>query len=156
MVNRTLTSKKLLILACSQRKREDKSLLPAVERYDGGSFRVLRKAQKDCSLLNRIDTLILSAKYGLIESRTPIYHYEQRMDSNRAKQLKSQVAEVLQDYSSRSFDYDEVYVDLGQDYRNAIVDLPKFFPESKIIFARGRIGERLKSLKKWLTQKNGG
>ncbi|MFN8458221.1 MAG: hypothetical protein U0401_26815 [Anaerolineae bacterium] len=31
-------SKRLLILACSQRKRPDPGLLPAIERYDGGSF----------------------------------------------------------------------------------------------------------------------
>ncbi|MDJ0679489.1 MAG: hypothetical protein QNJ18_06450 [Xenococcaceae cyanobacterium MO_167.B52] len=28
----------LLILACSQRKLHNKELLPAIERYDGGSF----------------------------------------------------------------------------------------------------------------------
>lgn len=33
-------SKRLLILACSQRKRPDPGLLPAIERYDGPQFQV--------------------------------------------------------------------------------------------------------------------
>src|SRR5262245_4306372 len=37
----------LLIMACSQRKRSEPNLLPAIERYDGVHFRVLRKAQRE-------------------------------------------------------------------------------------------------------------
>jgi len=32
---------RLLILSCSQRKRPDSGLLPAIERYDGPVFRVV-------------------------------------------------------------------------------------------------------------------
>jgi hypothetical protein len=34
---------RLLIAACSQRKRADEGLLPAIERYDGPVYRVLRR-----------------------------------------------------------------------------------------------------------------
>jgi hypothetical protein len=34
----------LLILACSQRKRPDPGLLPAIERYDGVNFRIFEKS----------------------------------------------------------------------------------------------------------------
>src|SRR5438045_2444285 len=34
--------RKLLILACSQAKRDSTAPLPAIERYDGPTFRVLR------------------------------------------------------------------------------------------------------------------
>ena len=53
----------LLILACSQRKLDNKELLPAIERYDGGSYRVIRKAQREKCNLDNIEILILSAKY---------------------------------------------------------------------------------------------
>ena len=33
---------RLLVLACSERKRAGPGLLPAAERYDGPAFRVLR------------------------------------------------------------------------------------------------------------------
>ena len=38
----TVSGRLLLIMSCSQRKRPDLGLLPAIERYDGGHFRVLR------------------------------------------------------------------------------------------------------------------
>ena len=39
---------RLLILSCSQRKRPDRVLLPALERYDGPVFRMLRKFLRSC------------------------------------------------------------------------------------------------------------
>jgi len=39
---------RLLILSCSQRKRPDPSLLPAIERYNGPPFQVLRRYLREC------------------------------------------------------------------------------------------------------------
>ncbi len=51
----------LLVLSCSQRKRPDSSLLPAIERYDGGNHRLLRKAKREGHWPESLDVLILSA-----------------------------------------------------------------------------------------------
>lgn len=139
----------LLIIACSQRKRSDDSLLPAIERYDGVNFRVLHKAKREGYLLGNLDILILSAKYGLIEANTQIANYEQRMDSGRAKALKKQVVQMLRNYAGQR-NYHEIYVDLGKDYLDAAEKLEAIFENSTIIFAEGRIGERLSKLKHWL------
>ncbi len=143
----------LLIIACSQRKRLDDGLLPAIARYDGGQYRVLRKAKRDGHWSNNLDVLILSAKYGLIEADMLIANYEQRMNRKRASQLKSQVEQNLQAYAQKAF-YKEVYVDLGKDYLPATEGFTKFFANSEIIFACGRIGERQGKLKNWLMEKN--
>jgi cytoplasmic iron level regulating protein YaaA (DUF328/UPF0246 family) len=144
------SSKRLLILACSQRKRRDAGLLPAVARYDGGSYRVLRKAKRDGLWPENLDVLILSAKYGLIEASTSIADYEQRMTQQRAKELKTQVTDVLRVYAQKN--YDEVYVDVGQDYWPAIEELADVFGDFSVIYAQGRIGQRLGSLKNWIVQ----
>lgn len=141
--------KRLLILACSQRKRPNPGLLPAIERYDGGSYRVLRKLKREGNWPKNVDVLILSAKYGLIEAKTPIADYEQRMTRPRAKELKNQVTDVLRVYAQK--DYDEVYVDLGQDYWSAVEELVDVFRHFSVIYAQGRIGQRLASLKNWIT-----
>ncbi|MCX7593314.1 MAG: hypothetical protein N2235_06070 [Fischerella sp.] len=145
----------LLIIACSQRKLTDDGLLPAIARYDGGHFRVLRKAQRDGYWSNHIDVLILSAKYGLIESCTPIANYEQRMNKKRACELKTQVTQTLQAYAQKGI-YSEVYVDLGKDYQSAIEGLGELFKGSLVTHAQGSIGKRLQSLKDWLSAKRGG
>ncbi len=142
----------LLIVACSQRKRSDPGLLPAIERYDGGSFRVLRKAKREGYLSQNIDVLILSAKYGLIAANTLIPDYEQRMNRNRAVELKSQVIQTLK-HCANQVDYTEVYLELGQAYYLAMEDIQQIFNLCNVIVAKGRIGERLCNLKSWLHHK---
>jgi cytoplasmic iron level regulating protein YaaA (DUF328/UPF0246 family) len=143
----------LLIVACSQRKRSDPGLLPAIARYDGGHFRVLRKAKREGYWSKNLDVLILSAKYGLIEASTPIANYEQRMNRKQASELKAQVTQVLDHYAKQRL-YSEVYVDLGQDYRSAVEALTGLFKDQRVAYAYGRIGERLGQLKRWLAAKS--
>jgi len=143
----------LLIVSCSQRKRSEPGLLPAIERYDGVYFRLLRKAQREGYWPENLDALILSAKYGLIDQVTPIDSYEQRMTRNQATQLKIQTIQTLQTFARRT-SYSEVYVDLGQDYRYAVEGLPQVFDNSLVTYANGRIGQRLAQLRNWLVSKH--
>lgn len=147
------TNQYLLILACSQRKFNDKDLLPAIERYDGGSFRVLKKAKREQKKLDNIKILVLSAKYGLIEASTPIANYEQRISKKRAEELNFQVLRTFKKYADTN-DYIEIYIDLGLDYNLAIKGIYELFPRAHFIFAKGRIGERLRQLKLWLEEKS--
>ena len=56
-------SKRLLLLSCSQRKRPDPGLLPAIERYDGPQYQVLRTFIREYPAESQLsDTYILSAK----------------------------------------------------------------------------------------------
>lgn len=149
------SDRRLLILSCSQRKRSDLGLLPAIERYDGGHFRLLRKARREGRWPENLDMLILSAKHGLIDPSTPIASYEQRMTHSRAKELKTQIVQALQTYAGQNA-YCEVYVDLGQIYQSAIEGLVQWFNGSRVIYAEGRVGERLARLKEWLRPKSEG
>ena len=142
----------LLIVACSQRKRSDVGLLPAIERYDGGNYRLLRKAKREGHWPESLDVLILSAKYGPIEASTPIVNYEQRMNKERASELKAQTMQALQSYAQQNA-YNEVYVDLGQDYIFTVEGVEKLFNNSLVRYAKGRIGERLFQLKTWIVEK---
>lgn len=145
-------AKYLLIIACSQRKRSDAGLLPAIARYDGPTYLMLQKAKREGYWAENLDVVILSAKYGLIRVFTPIANYEQRMNRQRASELKAQVTQALQTYARQNV-YSEVYVDLGQDYCPAVEELVELFKGSSVKFAQGRIGERLKYLRDWLKAK---
>ena len=62
---------RLLILGCSQKKRPDSGLLPALDRYDGPMFRVLRKCLRECpGGAQGLETYILSAEFGLMQAST--------------------------------------------------------------------------------------
>lgn len=69
--------RQLLILSCTKRKRQDPGLLPAVDRYDEPSFRLLRRFREHG--LELPDVFVLSARYGLIHYEKPIPDYEVRV-----------------------------------------------------------------------------
>lgn len=85
--------KQLIILSCTKHKRHDRVPLPAVDRYDGPAFRLLRRFREH--RLEVPDVYVLSARYGLIHYEEPISDYDQRMTLQRAQELRPQISEAL-------------------------------------------------------------
>lgn len=137
----------LLILSCSKKKDTRKELLPAVERYEGPFFNILRKS----SVSDSVDVLILSAKYGLIDSKTKIECYDQLMNRKRAQELRDACVSKLKKHLE-AYRYDEIFVNLGEVYLQALDGLEGYIPETtKLMLAQGRIGQRSKQLRTWLS-----
>jgi hypothetical protein len=110
---------RLLVLSCSKRKRTDHKLIPAIERYDGPLFRVLRRFLRECPHKTRfLDVAIISAEYGLISASSPIRFYDHRMTVERAGKLNQQVLKELK-RKLKSRRYDEVFISAGRDYIGA-------------------------------------
>lgn len=141
--------RRLLILACSQRKRAEPPPLPAIERYDGPAFRVLRRylgLARDSGLI----VYILSAEFGLIPAKKPIPNYDRRMTSKRADDLRLSIAAVLQAAIMRHH-LAEIFICAGKTYLRALDRLPETAPRSSI--ATGGQGRKLAALKTWLHQR---
>ena len=88
LIGRGIKMNSLLIISCSQRKIQTDKALPAIERYDGPTYRCLRKfreAQTDKAFPNNLRILIISAKYGLIMPETEVRNYDMKMTAARAK-----------------------------------------------------------------------
>jgi hypothetical protein len=142
---------RLLILACSATKRHDPGLLPAVHRYDGPSYRTLRRFLADhparwCAL----DILILSAEFGLIRGDNPIPNYDRRIDEVRALELRASVTKVLRGLLDRQR-YDATFVSLGRDYAPALVITDDVRSRlGNLTVASGGIGTRLGQFRRWL------
>jgi cytoplasmic iron level regulating protein YaaA (DUF328/UPF0246 family) len=139
---------RLLILACSARKRLDRSALPAIERYDGVNFRVLKKLQREHAFPHDLDVLILSAKYGLLRPETPIEAYNLKMTEARAAELCARVSCDL-DRHLREKKYDSIFVNLGKTYLNALA-LSRKLKQCKVQYATGGIGSKMKQMKEWI------
>lgn len=138
----------LLLVACSQRKRTDPEPLPAIDRYDGVNFRMIRKLRRQGELPTNLDILIISAKYGLLRGDDPITWYDQRMTRQRALELQASTSNNL-DSILRTAAYQEIFVNLGKDYMPALKNSEAFM-NTKVTYAAGGIGRRMAQLRTWL------
>lgn len=142
--------KRLLILACSQRKRKSIEPLPAIERYNGPSFQLLRRFLNAPTPKRSVDICILSAKFGLITDDTIIPYYDQKMAHSRAAALRPFVFSRLQQIV-KSQTYDSLFISAGQVYLNALQDIEKVVPSHiNVKFASGSMGKHLSELHDWL------
>lgn len=139
----------LLILACSQRKRLDTESLPAIERYDGPTFRLLRRfLRKQPSA--PLEIYILSAKFGLIPSDYLIPNYDQRMTKMRSRQLQPEVIAKLK-HILNAKPYQQLCICLGRDYFLALDKYDMLIKSGLAVrIATGSLGKKLATLHDWL------
>lgn len=141
--------KYLLLISCSQRKKEDIELMPAIERYDGPVYRCLRKLMRDGFYPeDDIGCLIISAKYGLITSLASIENYDQRMTPARAVELREQVQSQLTLFLTS--DLQQVFINLGKDY---MLTLEGFhWGLHATMEASGGIGQKTSQMRHWILE----
>ncbi len=143
-------SRYLLIIGCSQKKNPSPSPLKAFDRYDGVNFRVLKKFKRERRLPETLDIVIISAKYGFLRSDQYINDYNVRMTEKRALELHPEILNELKKLIS-SNTYKEIFINLGKDYLPAIEGFENV-ATCPIVYAEGRIGEKMSALKKWITR----
>lgn len=132
----------LLILPCSKQKKKLDNV-PAIELYDGPFYRIIKKHN-----LSNIVILIVSAKYGLINSDEVISFYDQKMTRIRAKEIASEINSKMEGKIDID-NYDKIFINLGKDYMRAL-EGSNIICNNNVVFAKGKIGERLHQLKNWL------
>lgn len=145
---------RLLLLGCARTKIQHPHLLPALERYDGPTFRLLRRY----SLLRPDQSLrvhVLSAEFGLISAHELIPHYDRRMTTARACELRTGVAETLGNIMPTidltASNGANLLVLLGKDYLPALAGYDG--SNATRLFARvakGGQGRKLSVLYEWL------
>lgn len=144
----TDTGHRLLIQSCSRAKIQSSGLTPAIDRYDGPAFRLLRRFRRlQSEEANWVDIHILSAEFGLISAEQPIEAYDRAMTLSRATELRPQVAAQLNALAIAKT-YTNVFVNLGATYTASLPDYPA--QRIPITFAIGSAGRRLSLLRQWL------
>ena len=144
------SKRRLLILSCSQRKHASHEPLPAIERYNGPLFFVLRRFLRECPRQARLlDVYILSAAYGLIPMNFLTTLYERKMDASRTIELQPQITTVFS--GIRLDNYISICFVLGKTYLKALEGLQdQVLADTGSIVAYGPMGKRQTQLKKWL------
>ncbi len=141
--------KRLLVLACTSRKRPDVGLLPAIQRYDGPSFRVLRKYRRSVAD-ESLKVVILSAEFGLIRDDELIPDYDRFMSRERALQLRPGVMDRLGEFVSE-ITPTTMLISAGKTYMKALPDLETASLHGMAVnVADGSIGKKLSKLRDWL------
>jgi hypothetical protein len=142
-------SKKLLVIGCSQTKRNAEGLLPAIDRYDGSSYRVLRSFLRRRQWPSSLSVAVLSARYGLVGGFTEIEDYDERMTAGRAEEWAPVCGETLGKWSER---HESIHFSLGKDYLPAVMPAIKnrLCRETEIF--EGPIGIKLSQIKTFLEE----
>lgn len=141
---------RLLILKCSSRKRGGDDLLPAIDRYDGPLWQVLRsRIRERPSLAEDVDIYVLSAAFGLISAITPIPWYDQTMAPERAEALRP---EALRDFAVlMEHNYNALCVGLSKRYLHAMLGWEDLVPpDTAVTVTDGPMGTKLGQLRAWL------
>jgi len=141
--------KRLLLISCSDTKRTDDGHLPAIERYDGPKFRVLRAARDDGRRVPRI--IILSSLYGFIDPKHPVQFYDKAMDEGTLAVLmkdhrnNAQIRKAMENA-------EDIFCMAGGLYVQAF---ERLMPAGKVwTQAQGAPGVRLMMLKQWLRRES--
>jgi hypothetical protein len=142
-----------LILSCSASKSTAAEPLPALERYRGPAFTVVRRYLRAHPAALTIDLQIgiLSAEYGLIGPDTLIPPYNRRMTRGRAVVLQPHVIAVLRDWLAPQKSV-RIFMMLGKDYQPAVEPLDAWLPGEvvEMVVAAGGSGRKQQQLARWL------
>ena len=139
----------LLIISCSQRKLTTPEPLTAIDRYDGVTYRILRKMRREGWTPENLDVLILSAKYGLMEAGMPADNYDEKMTVARADELRDSVQDALKGFiEKKEGGYHQVFINLGRAYMRTLEGF--HWELVSTMEASGAIGLKNSQMKAWL------
>ena len=149
----------LLIIGCSERKIQSPVEIPAMDRYDGPTYRCLRKFRAvnvDNKFPDNLRILILSAKFGWIHPETEIPAYDLKMTTERAKEMAPDVQKDLWQclffYQIAYGGMDQVFINLGKIYMRTLDGF--HWGLISTMEASGGIGLKTQQMKAWLQRIN--
>lgn len=141
---------RLLILACSERKKSTPNPIPAIERYDGPLWKVLRSFLQDqSSSAAKADIYVLSAEFGLIPGTQLIPWYNRVMTTARADELRASVLDQFRLLMDQG--YQQVCLGLSQLYLRAMRGWEYMSPSDVFVTVTdGPMATKQGQLRAWL------
>lgn len=149
-MEKTLKAGDLVIVSCSALKNEAPGEMPALMRYDGPAYRVIRSFLREWSWPPDLRIGVLSAKFGLIGGLAPVPFYERRMTPERAKELRQAVALTLKKWSPL---FSSLTIVCGKDYLEPLLEGVNALSFEHVEIADGPIGRKLQYLAQFLRKR---
>lgn len=147
---RAAVNRRLLVIACSESKKDSAELMPAIDRYDGPMWKVLRSFTQGKSMPEiGMDVYVLSAEYGLIPATQPIPWYNHVMTEERANELHEHALNQLASLVEEN--YSQVCFALSQLYLLALDGWESLIPQNlTVTVTDGPMATKLGQLRSWL------
>ena len=148
--------KKLLIVAESYRRaKEPTEPIPAIERYNGVFFRVIRSLERK-GKLRGIDVIIISTTFGVLNIHSKIPYYEPKKGPwgfiSKEGDFQPKRNQILRKLKSilRKRKYEEIYVNLGRGYSELVKGF-EGFADAQITHAVGSgLIPKASHMKSWI------
>lgn len=152
--------RRLIIVSESLRRlKEPPEPIPALDRFDGVYFRIIKKYRREGKLQDT-DCIIVSKKFGIICQNEKIPYYKPNhinkigylnMKENQTKKLRGKNLAKLKEIFVKNR-YSEIFVNVGKRFMKLIEGLEKL-TSAKIIYASGPgLGPKAQHLKRWILQ----
>lgn len=126
--------------------------MPAIDRFDGVYFRILRKYLRE-GRLKGVDILVVSDKYGILQANdlVPFHHPSDKIkvtENTRAANLTK-----LRDMLKKS-SYSEIYVVCGEAFLEFITGFEEF-ANTTVTYCQGQgLGPKARSLRDWIVARS--
>jgi len=149
--------KKLIVVSSSSRRlKEPTEPIPALERYTGIYFKLLKKYEREKRLKN-VDVLIVSERFGILHAEDRIPYHEPfsagygvlKMKKGEMKKLRERNLKKLKEVFDKT-DYSEIFVNVGKQFFELIRGF-ETLTKAKIVYASGPgLGPKAQHMKKWI------
>ena len=145
---------KLLILGPSFRRNPNPQPIPAIERYDGLLYRIVRK-HMDKLEEKGIDVIIITEDLDVVTPQTKLPYKPPvgvnwkgpppiKKDLKKIEMLRNRILKLV-----REKRYEEIFIALNKRYRALLPDLTAY--TDKVIASFKGIGPKAQALKQWLS-----
>ncbi len=114
-------TKNLLVVSCSATKVSGDDKLPALLRYAGITYGILKSILLGQKWPLNVDLFIVSAKYGLLTPFQPIPFYDQQITPEIMEKVSGKVNQQLNEIDLST--YSECFVNLSKMYSKSIAEL---------------------------------
>lgn len=146
---------RLLILGPSYRRNPSPEPLPAIERYDGLFYRIVRR-QMNRLREKDIDIIILTEDLDIVTPETKLPYKPPvgeswrslppiKKDPKKIELLRSRILELI-----RRREYEEIFVALNKRYQKLLPDLKAY--TRKVLANFKGLGPKAQALKQWLLE----